>query len=55
MIIKVLVEVPTKLSKEQRKDIEKLDKDVDLKQCERMKKYADNVESLYGKKPFDKK
>ncbi len=55
LIIKILVEVPTKLSKEQRKDIEKLDKDVDLKQCERMKKYADNVETLYGKKPFEKK
>ena len=52
LIIRVLVEVPTKLSREQRKSIEKMDESIELKQCERMKKYADNVESLYGEKPF---
>lgn len=52
LILRVLVEVPTRLSKEQKKDIEKLDDSLDLKQCERMKKYSDNVEGLYGKKPF---
>lgn len=54
LIVKVLVEVPTKLSKEQKKEIEKLDDKFELKQCERMKKYSDNIESLYGKKPFNK-
>ena len=39
---------------EQKKEIEKLDKDLDLKQHERMRKYADNVEALYGDKPFGK-
>ncbi len=52
LIIRVLVEVPTKLSREQRKSIEKMDESIELKQCERMKKYADNVEALYGEKPF---
>ena len=54
LILRVLVEVPTKLSKDQKKEIEKLDRDIELKQCERMKKYSDNVESLYGTKPFGK-
>ncbi|MBQ3506130.1 MAG: molecular chaperone DnaJ [Clostridia bacterium] len=52
LILRVLVEVPTKLSKEQKKEIEKLDESFDLKQCERMKKYSDNVEGLYGHKPY---
>jgi molecular chaperone DnaJ len=54
LIIKVLVEVPTKLSKEQKKEIEALDSKIELKQCERMKKYTDNVQSLYGKNPYSK-
>ncbi len=54
LIVRVLVEVPTKLSKEQRKVIEKMDDGLDLKQSERMKRYADNVESLYGEKPYTK-
>jgi molecular chaperone DnaJ len=54
LIVKVFVEVPTKLSKEQKKEIEKMDEKFELKQCERMKKYSDNVEGLYGKKPFNK-
>ena len=54
LILRVLVEVPTKLSKDQKKEIEKLDKEIELKQYEKMRKYADNVESLYGTKPFEK-
>ena len=54
LILHVLVEVPTKLSREQKKEIEKLEQDIELKQCERMKKYSDNVEALYGEKPFQK-
>ena len=54
LILRVLVEVPTKLSKDQKKEIEKLDGDIELKQYEKMRKYADNVESLYGTKPFGK-
>ncbi len=54
LIVKVLVEVPTKLSKEQKREIEALDSKIELKQCERMKKYTDNVQSLYGKNPYSK-
>ena len=53
LIVRVFVEVPSKLSREQRKAIEKLDSDIALKQCERMKKYSDNVESFYGEKPYE--
>ena len=52
LLIRVIVEVPTKLSKEQKKQIEKMDNELDLKQCERMRKYADNVGALYGDKPY---
>ena len=54
LILRVIVEVPTKLSREQRKEIEQLDKEIDLKQHERMKKYADNVSALYGEKAYEK-
>ena len=54
LILRVLVEVPTKLSRDQKKEIEKLDKEIELKQCDRMKRYSDNVEAMYGAKPFEK-
>jgi molecular chaperone DnaJ len=52
LILRVIVEVPTKLSKDQKREIEKLDKSLELKQCEKMKRYSDGVEALYGEKPF---
>ena len=55
LLVRVIVEVPTKLSKEQKRELEKLDETLELKQHERMKKYADNVEALYGDKPYGKK
>ncbi len=55
LIIRVLVEIPTKLSKEQKKALEEWDGDLELKQCDRMKRYSDGVESLYGDKPYEKK
>ena len=54
LIVRVLVEVPTKLSKEQRKAIESMDDGLELKQSERMKRYADNVNGLYGDNPYEK-
>ncbi len=55
LIIRVLVEIPSKLTKEQKKDLEDWDKSMDMKQYDRMKRYADNVEALYGDKPYGKK
>ncbi len=54
LILRVLIEVPTKLSRSQKKELENWDEDVELKQYDRMKRYSDNVEALYGEKPFGK-
>ncbi len=54
LYIVVKVEVPTKISKEQRKLLEQLENTMDVKQCPEMKKYKDNVESMYGKNPYEK-
>lgn len=54
LILRVLIEVPTKLSRAQKKDLENWDEEVELKQYDRMKRYSDNVEALYGDKPFGK-
>ena len=55
LIIRVIVEVPSKLSKEQRKELEKWESGMEIKQYDKMRRYADNVEALYGDKPYDKK
>ena len=54
LIIRVIVEIPTKLSKDQKKALEKLDNEFELKQYDKMRRYSDNVEALYGEKPFKK-
>ncbi len=52
LIVRVLVEVPSKLTKEQKKALEKLDDSLELKQYEKARRYADNVEALYGDKAY---
>lgn len=54
LIVRVIVEVPVRLSKDQKKALEKWDETLEIKQHERMRKYADNVEALYGKNPYEK-
>ncbi len=54
LIIRVLVEIPSKLSKEQKKSLEEWDAGTEIKQYDRMRRYADNVEALYGAKPYQK-
>ena len=54
LYIEVVVEVPTKLTREQRKALEKFEEEFDIKQCSQMKQYKDNMESLYGKNPYSK-
>jgi hypothetical protein len=34
------------------REIEALYEDVELKQYDKMKRYSDNVEALYGEKPY---
>lgn len=53
LIIRVLIEIPTKISRAQRKELEALDETIELKQYDKMRKYADNVEALYGQKPYE--
>lgn len=54
LYLRVFVEVPTKLTREQKKKFEESSPEFDLKQYERSKKYADNVSALYGKNPYSK-
>ena len=53
LYIIVTVEVPTKLSKEQRKILENLDQKTDIKQTPQMKQYKENVETMYGENPYN--
>lgn len=55
LYIQVLVEVPTRFTKEQKKILEEFESSTDIKQCPSMKQYKDNVEIMYGKNPYDKK
>ena len=52
LYLRVFVEVPSKLSKEQKKKLEDAAKSFEIKQFDKSKKFADNVSALYGKDPF---
>ena len=54
LYIDVMVEVPSKITKEQKKILEELEKNTDIKQCPNMKQYKDNLETMYGKNPYEK-
>ena len=52
LYLRVFVEVPTKLSKEQKKKLSEAAELFEVKQFEKSRKYADNVSALYGKEPY---
>ena len=52
LYIRVFVEVPTRLTREQKKKIQDAAESMDLKQYDKAKKYADSVGALYGKNPY---
>ena len=52
LYVNVFVEVPTKLTREQKKRLEELS-GFDIKQYEKSKKFSDGVSALYGKDPYD--
>ncbi|MBE5734576.1 MAG: molecular chaperone DnaJ [Clostridiales bacterium] len=54
LYIVITVEVPSKITKEQRKMLEKFDEDCSEKQYSQIKQYKDNVEAMYGKNPYGK-
>ena len=55
LYIVVSVEVPTRLSKVQKKLLEELDENTEIKQCPQMKQYKDNLEMMYGEDPYQNK
>ncbi|MDE7158075.1 MAG: molecular chaperone DnaJ [Clostridiales bacterium] len=54
LYLRVFVEVPTKLTRDQKKKIEEAVEGLDIKQYPKAKVYADNVSALYGKNPYKK-
>lgn len=54
LYIVISVEVPTKLSREQRKLLDKFEEETEYKQCPNMRKYKDDVEAMYGENPYMK-
>ena len=55
MFVTVTVEVPTKLTKAEKQRLLDFDSDIELKQYDKMKKYDDAIQSLYGDKPYENK
>lgn len=54
LFVTVTVEVPTKLTKAEKQRLLDFDSDIELKQYDKMKKYDDLMQSLYGEKPYEK-
>lgn len=54
LYITVVVEIPTRVGKDQKKALEELEKNTEIKQCPKMKQYKDNLESMYGENPYSK-
>lgn len=55
LYIEVIVEIPTKISKEQKKILESLEKETDISKTSKMKEYRENMEKMYGENPYQKK
>ncbi len=53
LYIDIIVEVPTRLTRAQKKALEEFDKDSDFKQTPEMKDYKDKLESMYGETPYN--
>ncbi|MBE5757110.1 MAG: molecular chaperone DnaJ, partial [Clostridiales bacterium] len=53
LYIVVNVEIPTKISRDQKRRLEDFDNTVEVKQYSDIKKYKDNVEKMYGKNPYE--
>lgn len=54
LYVTIFIEVPQKVSKEQKKKLEDLNSTIENKQYVKLKQYKDNVESLYGVDPYSK-
>lgn len=54
LFVTVSVEVPTSLSREQKRIIGNFSASCEMKQTPKMREYSANVETLYGEKPYGK-
>lgn len=54
LYIVITVEVPVKLSKNQKKALEEFDGEGEIKNCPQMKKYQDSIQAMYGEDPYKK-
>lgn len=52
LYLTVVVDIPVKPTREQKKYLESFDECTDIKQTQKMRTYSDNIESLYGEKPY---
>ena len=52
MYITVQVEVPSKLTREQKKALEDLNATLDIKQTSKMRAFKDNMQAMYGVDPY---
>lgn len=55
LYVTVNVEIPTNLSRSQKKALEEFEENAEIKQCAKMKEYNDNLQSLYGVNAYSKK
>ncbi|MBQ7339826.1 MAG: molecular chaperone DnaJ [Clostridia bacterium] len=55
LYIEVIVEIPTKISREQKKILESLEKETDISKTSKMREYRENMEKMYGENPYQKK
>ena len=54
LYLRVFVEVPVKLSKDQKRKIQEAGESLEIKQFDKSKKYSDNLSSLYGAEAYKK-
>ena len=52
LYLEIVVEVPSKLNREQKAALESFDSATDVKQCPQMKQYRDNLQTMYGVDPY---
>ena len=52
LYLRVFVEVPTKLSKDQKRKLQEAGGAFEIKQFEKSKRYSDNLSSLYGEDAY---
>ena len=52
LYINIIVETPTRLSRQERDLLKKLDEEIEVKQYSKMNDYSKNLQSLYGVDPY---